>query len=232
MPDDAEISRLYIRSLVAHDRKDKAAAYIDERLQANPLDYEALVSNFFVVGHRACLKAIKQAFMTPEAKAKVSPSEWYEAIKTTLDTTKAAIAGYAMMLWILEEYDDDTLPEWWTSTLIINAFERCKYKYVVDAIEADPTFLHRCDMVLYTLVVCAYAKAGEYNTALEMCHTGIVYNSRFWPGIKDSSPHWTLLFYRCLEVLMNISEKIYDARDAKKQPIFSDNPFDVHPPRD
>lgn len=231
IPDDGEIIRLYVRSLVAHNRKTEAADYINSRLQANPLDYEALVTNFFVVGHKPCLKAIKQAFTTPEAKAKVSPSEWYEAIKT-LDTTKAAIAGYAMMLWILEEYGPDTLPEWWTSTLIINAFERCKYKYVVDAIEADPTFLQRCDMVLYTMVTCAFAKAGEYETACEMCHNGIVYNSRLWPGIKDNSPHWTLLFYRCLDILMNIDIAIIDAREAHKTPIFSENPFDVHPPRD
>lgn len=230
MPNDSKISRLYVRLLVTHDRKDKAATYIKDRLKANPLDYEALISNFFIVGHKSCLKAIKQAFMTPEAKAKVSPNEWYEAIKT-LDTTKAAILGYALMLWILKEYGPDTLPEWWTSTLIINAFERCKYKYVIDAVEADPTFLQRCDMVLYTMVTCAYAKSGEYETANKMCYNGIVYNNRLWPGIKDSSPHWTLLFYRCLDILMDISDVIIDAREANKAPIFSKNPFDVHPPR-
>lgn len=232
IPDEAEITHLYVCSLVAHNRKDEAADYINNRLKSNPLDHEALVCNFFVVGHKSCLKAIKQAFKSPEAKTKVSPNEWYEAIKKTMDTTKAAIAGYAMMLWILEEYDHDTLPEWWTSTLIINAFERCKYKYVVDAIGADPTFLQRCDMVLYTMVTCAFAKAGEYDAARELSYNGVVYNTRLWPGIKDSSPHWTLLFYRCLAVLSNISGAIYDARDANRQPIFSDNPFDVHPPRD
>lgn len=231
IPEDAEIMRMYVRSLVEHGRKDEASAYINDRLQANPLDYEALVNNFFVVGHKPCLKAIKQAFVSPEAKAMVSPDKWYKAIQT-LDTTKAAIAGYAIMLWILEEYGPEELPEWWTSTLVINAFERCKYKYVVDAVEADPALLQRCDMVLYTMIVCAYAKTGEYETAHEMCYNGIVYNKKLWPGIKDSSPHWTLLYYRCLDILMNISDKIIDAREAHKQPIFSDNPFDVHPPRD
>ncbi len=231
IPDDGEISRLYIRSLVAHGRKDEAAAYINGRLQANPLDYEALVSNYFVVGHKPCLKAIKQAFMSQEAKEKVSPSDWYEAIKT-LDTIKAAIAGYAIMLWILEEYSHNEIPEWWTSTLIVNAFNACKYNYVVNAIYADETFLHRCDMVQYTLVVCAFAKAGEYDIARDMCCNGIIYNGRFWPKIKDNSPHWTLLFYRCLEILSNIVEAIDDAREAKKTPIFSENPFDVHTPRD
>ncbi len=231
IPNDAQIMRLYIRTLVDHGRKAEATDYIKSRLKADPLDYEALISNYFVAGHKACIKAIKQAFATPEARAKVSPSKWYESIKT-LDTVKSAIAGYALMLWILEEYDHDELPEWWTSTLIINAFDRCKYKYVVDAVEADPTFMQRCDMVLYTMVTCAYAKTGEYETALEMCNNGIIYSGRLWPGIEDSSPHWTLLYHRCLDILMDISSKIYEAKETDMPPIFSGNPFGVHAPRD
>ena len=87
-------------------------------------------------------------------------------------------------------------------------------------------------MVQYTLVACAFAKAGEYDIARDMCYNGIVYNGRLWPKIKDNSPHWTLLFYRCLGILSNIVDAIDDAREAKESPIFSENPFDVHTPRD
>lgn len=228
IPDDMGTLYMYIRALLDHGQKEQAAKYIEERLCANPKDYKAHVANLCVAGSRAAIKAIAKEFANEEVQEGVTPQMWYEALQS-INKAKDAIAGMALMVWISKHYEE--LPEWWTKTLVCNAFNVCKFKYVVRAIEADPSFFSTCDIVQYTMVCFAYAKTYEYDIAFKMSCGGVIRARTQWPDMDLNDPRWKLLYLNCLGIMTGIISAIDDARDEDR-PVRLGNPFEVYAPKD